>query len=182
MGRFAFVFLMILKLSLDSTLQLHGQEEVGKGPVTPTIRALDPSDSVGAAASSPTKAEGGDSAVELGIKNAANGDESPVLKPKKPLNPWDELFSNPLNYLLLLVLCVYAYLMFLRPKTGSKEQREQVERLKNLKKNDRVVTTSGIHGIVSNINTDAGTITLRVDENSNSKLTIDRMSIRTVLS
>jgi preprotein translocase YajC subunit len=70
----------------------------------------------------------------------------------------------------------------LRPKAGGKEQREQLERLKNLKKNDRVVTTSGIHGIVSNINIEAGTITLRVDENSNAKLTIDRMSIRTVSS
>lgn len=180
MGRFAFVFLMILKLSFDSTMLLHGQEEVATGPVTPSMRAADPSDAISAAASSPTKPEGGDSAGELGAKNATNGDVTSLLKLKKPQNPWDELFSNPLNYLLLLVLCVYAYLMFLRPKSGLREQREQLERLKNLKKNDRVVTTSGIHGIVSNINIEAGTITLRVDENSNSKLTIDRMSIRTV--
>jgi len=171
---------MILKLSFDSTLLLHGQEEVAKGPITPSLRAADLSEATGAAASSPTKPDGDDSAAELGVKNTANGDGTSLLKLKKPQNPWDELFSNPLNYLLLLALCVYAYLMFLRPRTGIKEQREHLERLKNLKKNDRVVTTSGIHGIVSNINIEAGTITLRVDENSNSKLTIDRMSIRTV--
>ena len=78
-------------------------------------------------------------------------------------------------------MCVYVYLLFLRPSAGRKESREQMEKLKNLKKNDRVVTTAGIHGIVSNINSEAGTITLRVDENTNTKLTIDRLSIRTVL-
>ena len=182
MGRFAFVFLMFLTLCFDSTLQLHGQEEVAKGPVTPSIRAVVPIDAVDASANSPAKSEVGDSAVDLGMKNVTNGAATPLIKPKKPQNLWDELFSNPLNYILLLVVCVYVYLMFLQPKAGRKEQREQVERLKNLKKNDRVVTTSGIHGIVSNINIEAGTITLRVDENSNAKLTIDRMSIRTVLS
>jgi preprotein translocase subunit YajC len=182
MGRIAFVFLMFLTLCFDSALQLHGQEEITKGPATPTIRAPDPSDPGVAPAGSPAKSEVGDAAAELGVKNAMNGAENPLSKPKKPQNLWDELFSNPLNYLLLLVVCVYVYLLFLRPKAGGKEQREQVERLKNLKKNDRVVTTSGIHGIVSNINIEAGTITLRVDENSNAKLTIDRMSIRTVLS
>jgi preprotein translocase YajC subunit len=179
MGRIAFVFLMFLTLCFDSALQLHGQEEVTKGPVPPTIRAPGPGD---ASASSPAKSEVGDAEAQLGMENATNGAANPLSKPKKPQNPWDELFSNPLNYLLLLVVCVYVYLLFLRPKAGGKEHREQVERLKNLKKNDRVVTTSGIHGIVSNINTEAGTITLRVDENSNAKLTIDRMSIRTVLS
>lgn len=182
MGRIAFVFLMVLTLCFDTALQLHGQEETTKGPITPTIRAPDPSDPGDASASSPAKSEVGDAAAELGLKNATNGAANPLAGPKKPQNIWDELFSNPLNYLLLLLVCVYVYLMFLQPKAGRKEQREQVERLKNLKKNDRVVTISGIHGIVSNINTEAGTITLRVDENSNAKLTIDRMSIRTVLS
>jgi len=182
MGRIAFVFLMFLTLCFDSALQLHGQEEITKGPVPPSIRAPDPSDLGDASAGSPAKSEVGDAEAELGVKNATNRDANPLAKPKKPQNLWDELFSNPLNYLLLLVLCVYVYLLFLRPKAGGKEQREQIERLKNLKKNDRVVTTSGIHGIVSNINVEAGTITLRVDENSNAKLTIDRMSIRTVLS
>ena len=182
MGRIAFVFLMFLTLCFDSALELHGQEEVAKGPVTPTIRALDPSETGDASSNSPAKSEVGDASAELGVQNATNGAANALAKPKKPQNFWDELSSNPLNYLLLLVVCVYVYLMFLQPKAGRKEQREQVERLKNLKKNDRVVTTAGIHGIVSNINVEAGTITLRVDENSNAKLTIDRMSIRTVLS
>jgi preprotein translocase subunit YajC len=185
MGRIAFVFLMFLTLCFDSALQLHGQEEVATGPVTPTIRAPDPSDPSDPGvqpASSLAKSEVGDAAAELGAKNATNEAATSLARPKKPQNIWEELVANPLNYLLLLLVCVYVYLMFLQPKAGRKEQREQVERLKNLKKNDRVVTISGIHGIVSNINTEAGTITLRVDENSNAKLTIDRMSIRTVLS
>ena len=182
MGRIAFVFLMFLTLCFDSALQLHGQEETTIGPTTPTIRAPDPSDPGVQPVGLPSKSEVGDAAADLEVKNATNGAENSLARPKKPQNIWEELVSNPLNYLLLLLVSVYVYLMFLQPKAGRKEQREQVERLKNLKKNDRVVTISGIHGIVSNINTEAGTITLRVDENSNAKLTVDRMSIRTVLS
>ena len=135
MGRIAFVFLMVLTLCFDSALQLHGQEEVAKGPVPPTIRAPDPVDAGDISASSPAKSEVGDAAAESGVENATNGAANALTKPKKPQNPWDELFSNPLNYLLLLVVCVYVYLLFLRPKAGGKEHREQIERLKNLKKN-----------------------------------------------
>ena len=83
MGRIAFVFLMFLTLCFDSALQLHGQEEITKGPVTPTIRAPDPSDTGDASASSPAKSEVGDAAAELGVKIAMNGAENPLSKPKK---------------------------------------------------------------------------------------------------
>ena len=94
----------------------------------------------------------------------------------------EEFFSSPMSYFLVLVFCLYIYLMFIQPRGARNEKQSQLLRLNNLKKNDRVVTTAGIHGIVSNINSDAGTVTLRVDENSNAKLTIDRDSIRSVAS
>jgi preprotein translocase subunit YajC len=70
--------------------------------------------------------------------------------------------------------------MLLVPKAGRKEQKLLQERLSNLKKNDRVVLSSGIHGIVANVNADAGTVTVRVDEGTNAKLTVDRAAIRSV--
>jgi len=52
--------------------------------------------------------------------------------------------------------------------------------LANLKKNDRVVTSFGVHGVISNISSDSGTVTIRVDENTNAKLTVNRDTIRVV--
>lgn len=173
MGRFAFVFLMIPALALSLTSHLTGQQTESNERISPTIRAAEPSET------SPTTV-----APESVLSETKSALDSAVMLPKqkKNLSFTEELFSNPLNYVLLLVVCVYVYLMFLQPKGGRREQRALAERLKNLKKNDRVVTSAGIHGIVANINSEADTITLRVDENSNAKLTIDRVAIRSVES
>jgi preprotein translocase subunit YajC len=126
-------------------------------------------------------------AQELGKKGAEVVDDT-SLGPKKAtiskknLSLVEEFFSSPLSYFLVLVFCLYVYLMFVQPRAARQEKRLQMERLNNLKKNDRVVTSAGIHGIVANINQEAKTVTLRVDENSNAKLTIDRDSIRSVAS
>ncbi|MFN8740400.1 MAG: preprotein translocase subunit YajC, partial [Pirellula sp.] len=85
----------------------------------------------------------------------------------------EAFFRNPLNLVLLVFLAIYVLLLFL-PKQAKKEQKALQARLVNLKKNDRVILNSGIHGVVAIINSDAGTVTLRVDEGSNAKITVDR--------
>jgi preprotein translocase YajC subunit len=155
------------------TSALCGQEAALPGPVAPSIGGVEAGEAgQGIAVPTATDTEG----------LVASSSPSLLPKAKKSLTFTEELISNPINYILLMVVCVYIYLVFLQPKAGRTAQRELVEKLKNLKKNDRVVTTSGIHGIVANINSEADTITLRVDENSNAKLTIDRMSIRSIVS
>lgn len=91
----------------------------------------------------------------------------------------DGFFNNPLNLILLMFVALYVFLLLV-PKPGRKEQKALQERLANLKKNDRVVLSSGIHGVVANINAEAGTVTVRVDESTNTRLTVDRASIRSV--
>ena len=58
-----------------------------------------------------------------------------------------------------------------------KQQQVAAEALNNLRKNDRVVTTGGIHGTVVNVSTETGTVTIRVDEATNAKLTVNRDSV-----
>jgi preprotein translocase subunit YajC len=121
------------------------------------------------------------------LKSAETASESPVSsetlgapgagKPKQSFS--EAFFSNPLNLVLLAFVAVYLFIFFL-PKPGKKEQQALQERLANLKKNDRVVLTSGIHGIVANIHSESGTVSLRVDESSNAKITVDRSAIRSV--
>ena len=53
------------------------------------------------------------------------------------------------------------YVLVFRPQAKARKVHEQM--LKNLKKNDEVVTSGGMFGTVVNVKPDA--ITLRVDEN-----------------
>lgn len=191
MAKPAFVLLLTLLLPISVDCSLHAQDgtpaELGTGNGSGNAVPIIGGTGVGTEAGPGNTTVGGTEtpgapSVEP-KKDGTPESAGPlvVVNPKKKLTLTEELFSNPLNYLLLLIVCVYVYLLFLRPNAGRKETREQIEKLKNLKKNDRVVTTAGIHGIVSNINSEAGTVTLRVDENTNTKLTIDRLSIRSVL-
>ena len=171
MARFVRFTFLVLALHFTATEQLQSQENatapLGSDLNLPVIGGTE------------TATDGEISGVEREYK-PVDDSATVALKLKKPKSFYDEMFSNPLNYGLILIVGFYIYLMFLQPRAGRREQKVQLERLKSLKKNDRVITTSGIHGIVANINVETGTIVLRVDENSNAKLTIDRTAIRTV--
>ncbi|MFN7875580.1 MAG: preprotein translocase subunit YajC [Pirellula sp.] len=112
--------------------------------------------------------------------NSENASDVSTKTPGQSNTSFSEaFFRNPLNLVLLVFLALYVLLLFL-PKQAKKEQKALQARLVNLKKNDRVILNSGIHGVVANINSDAGTVTLRVDEGSNAKITVDRNVIRSV--
>jgi len=74
--------------------------------------------------------------------------------------------------MLFLVL----YFVIIRP--NSQQQKKTKEMLANLKKNDEVVTTSGIHGSVAIVKEKS--VVLRVDEGC--RIEFDREAIATVIS
>ena len=67
------------------------------------------------------------------------------------------------------------YFLLIRPQQQQKRQREQL--LSAIKRGDRVVTTSGLHGTVTGL--DEGTVTLRVADQV--KLTFDRAAVGRVV-
>jgi preprotein translocase subunit YajC len=73
-------------------------------------------------------------------------------------------------------ILVVMWLLMIRPQ--QKKQKELMARIAALKTGDRVVTTGGIHGTVTNVK-DGATLTLRVDDSC--KLTVDKAAIATVL-
>ncbi len=93
---------------------------------------------------------------------------------------WLEFFSSPISFLLLFMVAFYLLIFLPGQRSSKKAKREQEQMLANLKKNDRVVTSFGVHGVISNISSDSGTVTIRVDENTNAKLTVNRDTIRVV--
>lgn len=79
---------------------------------------------------------------------------------------------NPLvSFMPLILIFVIFYFLLIRPQ--QKRQREHEQMMKNLAKNDEVVTNGGIHGTI--INVKDTTVILRVDENV--KLEVDKHSI-----
>jgi preprotein translocase subunit YajC len=72
------------------------------------------------------------------------------------------------------------YFLILRPQQRDRQRRDQL--LKNLKKNDKVVTIGGIIGIVANVSPDSPEVILKVDETTNTKLKVLRSSIHEVIT
>ena len=72
---------------------------------------------------------------------------------------------------LMVGMFAIMYFIVIRPQQKQKKEREAL--LAAVKKGDRVVTTSGIHGTVSAL--DEHTVTLRVSDQV--KLTFDRGAI-----
>jgi len=79
-----------------------------------------------------------------------------------------------------LLIGLLFYLLMIRPERNRRKQFEEM--LKTLKKNDKVVTIGGIYGTVVNVDKDSEDVTLRVDEDSNTRLRILRSSVSRILN
>ena len=64
------------------------------------------------------------------------------------------------------LIFVVFYFLLIRPQ--KKQQKEHVQMLSDLKKNDEVVTSGGIHGTIVNLQDNV--VVLRVDENVRMKV------------
>jgi len=80
---------------------------------------------------------------------------------------------------MLLIALVAFYLFMIKPQRKEQSRREAM--LSALKKNDRVLTASGIYGVVTNIHREANEVTVKVDETTNAKLRMTLSSIAQVL-
>ena len=74
---------------------------------------------------------------------------------------------------LLPIIFIFAIFYFLLIRPQQKKQKEHEKMVSELKKNDEVVTTGGIHGTVINIKDT--TLILKVDENV--KIEVNRNAI-----
>ncbi len=77
--------------------------------------------------------------------------------------------GNPAVFFIFMLLI--AYFMLIRPE--QKRRKQHQETISNLKKNDQVVTSSGVHATVVAVK--EKTFILRIDDNT--KIEIDKVSI-----
>ena len=76
---------------------------------------------------------------------------------------------------------IFVLFMFLILPNERKRKAEQKKLLESVKKNDRVVTIGGVLGTVVNVQKGDEYIVLRVDENSNTRITVLRSAIARVV-
>ena len=99
---------------------------------------------------------------------------APAANPPASQGPLLDFLASPLNLILISAILF----MFLVARPQNKKRQEQDQSQVELKKNDRVVTHSGIHGIV--VQTQDGLVTIRIDENSGARMTVNRDSIASI--
>ena len=94
---------------------------------------------------------------------------------KPPAGPLELLIT----YFPMVLIVVAAWFLLYRPER--ERMRKQRELLNNVKKNDRVITASGIIGTVSSVDREQDRVVLKVDESSNAKITFTLASVNRVL-
>jgi preprotein translocase subunit YajC len=109
-------------------------------------------------------------------QEAAGGGAAPGgTAPAQPESPG---FAGMLP--ALLGIMALFYFLILRPQKAKDQQfRSMVDALKE---KDRVVTIGGIHGVVTNVQREAGVITLRVDESTGAKIRVNASAIAKVIT
>lgn len=80
---------------------------------------------------------------------------------------------------IILMLGVF-YFLLIRPQ--KKQERVRKEMLRDLQKNDKVVTIGGIHGVVASVRKEDEIVTLKVGESENVRLKFARSAISRILS
>lgn len=80
----------------------------------------------------------------------------------------------------LVIIGLLAYFMFALP--AQNRQRQFQAMLDGLKENDHIITTGGIHGVITSIQREQNRLTIRVDENSGTKMRISMWAIDSIVS
>jgi len=76
------------------------------------------------------------------------------------------------------MICVFAIMYFVVLRPQQQQRKKLQEMVENMKTGDAVVTTGGIHGIVSNMK-DGNTLMLKVADNV--RIEVDKSAIASVL-
>jgi len=80
----------------------------------------------------------------------------------------------------LAMIGLLFFFLILRPQ--QREARAREELLKGIKKNDRVLTSGGVFGVVTSVQPDANEVTIRIDEKNDTKMRMQLSSIARVLA
>jgi len=84
------------------------------------------------------------------------------------------------TFMPLVLIMVLGYFLLWAPEKRRRNALKQ--KLNNMKENDHVITTGGIHGMVTGIRRDQDMVTVRIDDSTGTKIRVGRSAIAQVLS
>jgi preprotein translocase subunit YajC len=82
--------------------------------------------------------------------------------------------------MLLMVGVMVAFFWFFLIRPQQKQEKKRKEMLATLAKNDKVITSSGIHGTVAAL--DERTVVLKIDEKGDVRVKFDRSAVASILN
>lgn len=98
--------------------------------------------------------------------------------PVQDVSPLQRILGSP--FVLGGGLLALFYVMVLLPE--KRKKAKAAEKLNQLKKNQRIVTIGGIHGVIVSAPADSDVVTIKTDDSGSSRLRVNRSAIATVLS
>lgn len=84
--------------------------------------------------------------------------------------------------MLIMFGLMFAVLYFFMIRPQQKKQKEHQNMLEALKINDVVMTSAGIVGKIVNIKNDKGTVVLRVDDTTGTKIEFQKQAVVSVMT
>ncbi|MCD6405560.1 MAG: preprotein translocase subunit YajC [Planctomycetes bacterium] len=97
---------------------------------------------------------------------------APSAAPENPLGALST-FLLPIGFMLVIF-----YILLIRPQ--KKQEKARKDMINALKKNDKVVTIGGIHGIVANVRDKD--VTLKIDESGDVRIRVSRSAVSRVIT
>ena len=92
-------------------------------------------------------------------------------------NIFTSFFGNPVNLLMLAVMLFFFIVIWPQQRQAKSQKLAHEKALAAMKKNDRIITSGGIHGVIIQANSDEPVITIRIDENSGARMTVNRDAV-----
>ncbi|MBT7590632.1 MAG: preprotein translocase subunit YajC [Candidatus Scalindua sp.] len=86
--------------------------------------------------------------------------------------------GNPMMQFLPLMVIMFAVMYFLIIRPQKQKEKKRLEMITNVRKQDRIVTAGGVHGVVVTVK--ENDVIIRVDDAKDVKIKVDKSAITSV--
>jgi len=86
--------------------------------------------------------------------------------------------GNPMKTMLPLMIIMFAVMYFLIIRPQKQKEKKRLEMISNVRKQDRIVTAGGVHGVVTSVKDNE--IIVRIDDAKDVKIKIDKSAVTSV--
>ena len=86
--------------------------------------------------------------------------------------------GNPMMQFLPLMIIMFAVMYFLIIRPQKQKEKKRQEMISNVRKQDRIVTAGGVHGVV--VSAKENEVIVRIDDAKDVKIKVDKSALTSV--